>query len=412
MIESPSLVDEVSALFDLRPDLMQNPYPLYARMRQEAPFLKHRAVVSVSRYRDVEKILLDTSNFSNYQYAGSRVDDIVNRAPEEKRQILRDTMYFFGRWMTSMDPPEHTRLRGLVHKVFTPRRVADMRPTIESIVDRLVARARGKGTIEFMDDFAYGLPMYVIGEMLGAEERDLDRIRHWALVMATFQGTNMSNFEETHDAMAEFRAYVRELVAIRRRQPHTDLLAAMLAVEDKGDRLTDYELEGMFTVLFFAGHETTTNLMGNGLLALLRNPDQLTLLREEPGLIGNAVEEILRYDTSVQSLTRLPKRDTVVNGELIPEGTTVRVFLGAAGRDPDRYPEPEKFDIRREDLRHLSFNIGPHYCLGQALARLEAQIAIGTFVREFPQMQLAGEAPFRPNMVQRRPAQLPIALNA
>jgi cytochrome P450 len=411
MIASPSLTDEVSGLFDLRPDLIQDPYPLYARMREEAPFLRHRAVISVSRYRDVERILLDTKNFSNYQYAGSRVDEIVNRAPAEKRQVLRDTMYFFGRWMTSMDPPEHTRLRGLVHKVFTPRRVAEMRPTIESIVDKLVARAREKGTIEFMDDFAYGLPMFVIGNMLGAEEKDLDRIRDWATVMATFQGTNMSNFEETHAAMAEFRAYVRELVEIRRSSAHTDLLAAMLAVEDQGDRLTDFELEGMFTVFFFAGHETTTNLMGNGLLALLRHPDQLRALRSDPSLIDGAVEEILRYDTSVQTLHRLPLRDMEVSGEKIPEGTTVRLFMGAAGRDPDRYPNPDAFDIRREDNRHLSFNIGPHYCLGQALARLEAQIAISAVVREFPRMELAGDAPFRLNMVQRRPAKLPIALH-
>lgn len=412
MIASQTLNDQVSALFDLQPNLIQDPYPLYSRMREEAPFLNHRALISVSRYADVEKILLDTKNFSNYQYAGSRVDDIVSRAPEEKRQVLRDTMYFFGRWMTSMDPPEHTRLRGLVHKVFTPRRVAEMRPTIEGIVNNLVARAREKGTIEFMDDFAYGLPMFVIGDMLGADVKDLHRIRDWASVMATFQGTNMANFEETHEAMAEFRAYVRELVEVRRRSPHTDLLAAMLAVEDHGDRLTDFELEGMFTVLFFAGHETTTNLMGNGLLALLKHPDQLRLLHEEPSLIGNAVEEILRYDTSVQTLHRLPLRDMVVSGELIPEGVTVRLFMGSAGRDPDHYPEPDKFDIRREDVRHLSFNIGPHYCLGQALARLEGQIAISALVREFPGMELAGEAPFRLNMTQRRPAALPIALNA
>ena len=410
MIATNGLENEVSALFDLRPDLIQDPYPLYDRMRREAPFLRHRSVVSVSRHEDVQKILLDTVNFSNYQYAGSRVDDIVARAAPEKRQTLRDTMHFFGRWMTSMDPPEHTRLRGLVHMVFTPRRVAEMQPTIERIVNRLVAQCREKGTIEFMDDFSYGLPMFVIGEMLGADVKDLDDIRRWASIMATFQGTNMSNFEETGQAMDEFRAYVRDLIAIRRRSPHTDLLAAMLAAEARGDRLTDFELEGMFTVFFFAGHETTTNLMGNGLLALLRHPEQLARLRARPDLINNAVEEMLRYDTSVQTLHRLPRRDLVVSGEEIAEGQTVRLFMGAAGRDPDRYPEAERFDIERHDVRHLSFNIGPHYCLGQALARLEAQIAIGTFVREFPGLELAGEAPFRLNMVQRRPAQLPIRL--
>jgi cytochrome P450 len=168
----------------------------------------------------------------------------------------------------------------------------------------------------------------------------------------------------------------------------------------------------MFTVLFFAGHETTTNLMGNGLLALLQHPEQLQRLRDDPSLIGNAVEEILRYDTSVQTLHRLPLRDMEVSSERIPEGVTVRLFMGAAGRDPERYPNAERFDIGREDNRHLAFNIGPHYCLGQALARLEAQIAIGAMVREFPHMELAGAAPFRLNMTQRRPAALPIALNA
>jgi cytochrome P450 len=309
-----------------------------------------------------------------------------------------------------MDAPEHTRLRTLVHKVFTPRRVAEMRPRVERITADLIAALRGGESAEVVHDYAYGLPIYVIADMLGAPPADWEAIRDWSSQLAAFQPPHYEGIHETWNAIVEFRAYVQDLIAERRRTQHTDLLAALLDVELDGDRLTQEELEAMFVLLLFAGHETTTNLISNGVYRLLSHPDQLALLRADPDLIVSAVEELLRYDTNVQTGPRMAARDLQVAGVEIPKGSSVMTIIAAANRDPDRFSEPDRLDIRREDNKHLGFSVGPHYCLGQALARLEAQIAIGGFFREFPETELAGEVHWRPNIHQRRVVELPVTL--
>ena len=235
-------------------------------------------------------------------------------------------------------------------------------------------------------------------------------IREWSSTLAAFQPPHYDEIQKTWTAIVEFRAYVERLIAERRTTEHTDLLAALLEVELDGDRLTQQELEAMFVLLFFAGHETTTNLISNGVYRLLSHPDQLSLLKGDPTLIVNAVEELLRYDTNVQTGPRMAARDLVVDGVQIPKGTTVTALIAAANRDPARFPDPDRLDIEREENKHLGFSVGPHYCLGQALARLEAQIAIGTFFQEFPEAELSGEVHWRPNIHQRRVIELPVTL--
>jgi len=410
MISEASLVEEVDALFAGRQDLVDDPYPMYRRMREHAPALWYGSQVLLTRYVDVEVALRDPSKFSHETYSGSFFREFMGRLSPADADAFAKITAFKLLWMSAMDAPEHSRLRALVHKVFTPRRIAEMRPRVERITADLIADLRGRETAEVVHDYAYGLPIYVIADMLGAPPEDWMAIREWSSTLAAFQPPHYDEIQKTWTAIVEFRAYVERLIAERRTTEHTDLLAALLEVELDGDRLTQQELEAMFVLLFFAGHETTTNLISNGVYRLLSHPDQLSLLKGDPTLIVNAVEELLRYDTNVQTGPRMAARDLVVDGVQIPKGTTVTALIAAANRDPARFPDPDRLDIEREENKHLGFSVGPHYCLGQALARLEAQIAIGTFFQEFPEAELSGEVHWRPNIHQRRVIELPVTL--
>jgi cytochrome P450 len=410
MISEASLVEEVDALFAGRQDLVDDPYPMYRRMRDHAPALWYGSQVLLTRYVDVEVALRDPSKFSHETYSGSFFREFMDRLSPVDADAFAKITTFKLLWMSAMDAPEHSRLRALVHKVFTPRRIAEMRPRVERITADLIADLRGRETAEVVHDYAYGLPIYVIADMLGAPPEDWMAIRDWSSTLAAFQPPHYEEIQKTWTAIVEFRAYVEKLIAERRTTEHTDLLAALLEVELDGDRLTQQELEAMFVLLFFAGHETTTNLISNGVYRLLSHPDQLALLKDDPALIVNAVEELLRFDTNVQTGPRMAARDLVVDGVQIPKGTTVTALIAAANRDPARFPDPDRLDIMREENKHLGFSVGPHYCLGQALARLEAQIAIGTFFQEFPEAELSGEVHWRPNIHQRRVIELPVTL--
>ena len=412
MITAPDLASGLDALFAARQDVVDDPYPLYHRMRAEAPVMRYRSEVWMTRYADVEVILREPATWSHATYTGSRILDFTESLSGEEQEGFRRISAFKSLWMSGMDAPEHTRLRGLVHKVFTPRRVAEMRPQVESITRDLIESLRGRDTIEAVHDYAYGLPLYVIAAMLGAPREDWESIRDWSSVLAAFQAPHYHEIGRTWEAIEQFLGYVRALIDQRRGSTgHTDLLAALLEVDIGGDRLTPEELEAMFVLLFFAGHETTTNLISNGIYRLLSHPDQLARLRSDPGLIGSAVEELLRYDTNVQISSRVATRDVEVAGVSIPAGTTVVPVIAAANRDPERFAGPDRLDITRQDNRHLGFSIGPHYCLGQALARMEAQTGIGRFFEAFPDVALAaGEIHWRPNIQQRRVRSLPVRL--
>jgi cytochrome P450 len=367
------------------PDFIADPYPHYHRLRAAEPmhFMSLGFYVA-SRHADVTTILRD-KRFGK---------DFVGRMSRRHGpQILDEPVYrSMSHWMLQLDPPDHGRLRGLVVRAFTARRIEDMRPRIQQIVDAIIDRVEPRGHMDIIADFAFRLPVTVICEMLGipAEEHEVflagsqrgGRLLDLApLSLAELEQQNAFNL-----AMAD---YFHRLFDLRRRQPGDDLTTQLVQAEQDGDKLSNEEMTANIILLFGAGHETTINLIGNGLLALYRNPEQLALLKANPALIGNAIEELLRYDSSVQATGRTTLEDVdEIGGIALPKGQSVICLLGAANHDPAVYNEPDRLDIRRRDVRPLSFGGGIHYCVGAQLARIEGEIAISTLLRRLPQLRL------------------------
>jgi cytochrome P450 len=299
--------------------------------------------------------------------------------------------------MLNADAPKHTRLRGLVSKAFTPKAVEAMRPTIQSLVDGFLDAVASKGRMDIMRDLAVSLPVTVIAAMLGVPAEERDRFKGWsdaitALVnpVSTVSPDRITNAATSYQ---ELTMYLREVVARLRLTPDTSLLAAMAAAEEQGERLNESELYANAILLLNAGHETTTNLIGNGTWALLKNPDQLERLRSNPDLIENAVEELLRFDSPVQFTSRIPTEGATLGGKTIESGQPLFCVLGAANRDPAHFSEPDRLDLGRDEVRHVAFGLGPHYCLGAPLARLEGQVVFSTLLKRFPNLRLDGPAP-------------------
>jgi pimeloyl-[acyl-carrier protein] synthase len=410
MIAEPSLLEEVDALYACRQDAIDDPYPIYHRMRTSSPVLIHNGVAAITRYADVETILRNMDDYSNSRGRGSRITAATSRLGPDRAAKMQEALDFMDMWVVQLDPPAHTRVRGLAHRALTPRRVLELKATVERITDELLDQAAEKGEVDFIDDFAYQLPLFVIGAMLGMPTEDRDRIRYWSDTITKFIGTEFSNVEETQKAIADFRVYLHDMIVERRKTRHTDLLAALLEPDEAGDKLSREELEGMFMVLLFAGHETTTNLIGNSLYTLLRKPDHMRQLREDPSLIPMAIEEFLRFESPAQVVHRVARNTTTVSETEIPAGTTIRLLMGAANRDPERIEDPDRLDFRR-DVRHLAFGIGPHFCLGQALTRLEGPIALEHVLQRFPSIELSGEARWRRNITLRGLEVFPISVN-
>jgi len=320
-----------------------------------------------------------------------------------------------GLSMLDRDPPDHTRLRGLVSKAFTPKALESLRPRIQQIVDGLLDQIERRGEMDLIEEFAYPLPVIVICEMLGVPVEDHERFKHWGLDIARGLDAIMlpPDSEVGKRSVSGRRAlaeYFRALIAERRAAPRDDMLSALIAAEEAGDKLSEEELLASCILLLVAGHETTVNLIGNGTLALLKHPEQLRRLRENPGLIGSAVEELLRYDGPVQRTARIPSEDLVIGGKTIPKGEMVMPFLGAANRDPAQFPDPDRLDITRTDNRHIAFGMGIHFCLGAPLARMEGQIAISTLLRRLPKLALASQRPeHRQSLTLRGLVSLPVA---
>jgi cytochrome P450 len=410
MIAQPSLIQEVESLYACRQEAIDDPYPIYNRMRTESPVLLHSGVAAITRYVDVEAIMRNMIDYSNVRGKGSRIEAAAARMPEAQANKMREVLAFMDMWVVQLDPPDHTRIRGLAHRALTPRRVADLGPTVVAITDELLDQLAERKQIDFIEDFAYQLPLYVIGAMLGMPTSDRDRIRYWSDTITTFIGTEFSNVDQAQAAVADFRAYLKEAIAERRKTRQTDLLAALLEPDESGDKMSLAELEAMFMVLLFAGHETTTNLIGNSVYWLLKSPDHMRELREDPSLIPLATEEFLRFESPAQVVHRVARNTTTVSGTEIPAGTTIRLLMGAANRDPEKFEEPDRLDFRR-DPRHLGFGIGPHFCLGQALTRLETPIALERLLRRFPTVELAGEPRWRRNITLRGFEHFPISVN-
>jgi cytochrome P450 len=314
--------------------------------------------------------------------------------------------------MLMQNPPDHTRLRGLVHKAFTPRIVEQMRSEIQAVTDELLDRVQDNGRMDVIADLAYPLPVTVIARMLGVPDADTDLFHGWsdALARALDYTDDSAVYLQASEAAEAFTAYLRGLIAERRVNPQDDLLSAMAAVEEAGDSLTEMELLATCTLLLTAGHETTINLIGNGTLALLCHPEQMEQLKQNPGLMKTAVEELLRYDSPVQATSRGVYEEIEVGGQKIAAGQHVNFMLGAANHDPERFENPGVLNLARQPNPHLAFGSGIHYCLGAPLARLEGQIAFTTLLRRMPQLGLETDSPkYRNNFTLRGLESLPVS---
>jgi hypothetical protein len=394
-------------LFDpLSPDFIRNPYPHYVRMRAADPVhLTQHGMYVASRHADITVVLRDKRFGKDYPDRMKR--RYGPKAMEEP--VFRN----FALTMLQQDPPDHTRLRGLVVKAFTARRVEDMRPRIQAIVDENLDRIIPQGKMDLIEDFAFRLPVTVICDMLGIPEEHREMFYTGARGSGRILEPVPMTPEEVQQAnagQAMTKMYFDQLFDLRRKNPGDDLTTQLLQAEEEGSKLSNEELYANIVLLFGAGHETTVNLIGNGLLALFRNPDQLALLKAKPELIGNAIEEFLRYDSSVQMTGRTTLEDVELGAKHIAKGESVLCLLGSANHDPAVYPDhPERLDITRPNVKPLSFGGGIHFCLGAQLARIEAEIAINSLIRRIPELRLddAENPEWRQSFVLRGLARLP-----
>ena len=369
------------------PAFKANPYPFYARLRDEAPV--HRVTLGdkrtawlVTRYDDVVTVLKD------------------DRFVKDKRSVMTPEQMAKEPWIPRMlkpiernmldaDAPEHTRLRGLVHMAFTPRLIENMRERIQSLTDELLDAVQARGRMDLIRDYALPLPTTIIAEMLGVPVPDRHKFHRWSNTIVSAVPSKWGMLKAIPSLIA-FLRYIRRLVRIRRADPQDDLVSALVEVREAGDQLSEDELLAMVSLLLIAGHETTVNLIGNGMLALMEHPQQMDRLRDDPALIKPAVEELLRYDGPLETATeRYAREDVTIAGVTIPRGEMVFAVLASANRDERQFDRADTLDLTREPNRHLAFGQGVHFCLGAPLARLEGQIAINTLLRRIPDLRLA-----------------------
>ncbi|WP_375767554.1 cytochrome P450 [Archangium gephyra] len=388
-----------------------NPYPLYARLREEAPVFRIKGPANevgwlVTRYDDVAQVL---------KHGGISKDRLGSMTPEQRAKLPWFFKFFtpLVQNMLSRDPPDHTRLRTLVHKAFTPRLIERLRSRVQAVSDELLDAAARKGSMDLVEEYAFLLPVTIIAEMLGVPPGDYRKFQHWSNRLVS--NSDMTDVLLSIPSVVMFTRYLRKLIAQRRTSLGDDLLSALIQAEEAGDKLSPDELVSMAFLLLVAGHETTVNLISGGTLALLQHPEQLERLRKEPGLIEPAVEELLRYASPVEIATeRVAREDLTVSGVKIPRGDLVFAVLASANRDERQFKNPDTLDLGRDPNKHVSFGLGIHYCLGAPLARLEGQIAIQTLVNRFPNLRLAKPAEslkWRTGILMRGPKQLPVKLS-
>ncbi|GII20999.1 cytochrome P450 [Planosporangium mesophilum] len=383
------------------PALRADPYPLLAQLREASPLsLMDGALVVTGRHRDLAAIL-------RHQNASS----------ERQRSMVAPSGVPTGALsFLSLDPPDHTRLRRLVSSAFTPRVIAALRPRVTEVVDALFARVAEQGRMDVVDDLAYPLPVQIISEMLGVPREDDEQFRVWSGLLARaldpqFADPDPQRMAGAETARDEFDRYFSRLIAQRRAHPREDLLSLLVHAESEGDKLTESELLATCVLLLVAGHETTTNLIANAVLALLRNPDQLDALRARPELVEGCTEETLRYDAPVQLTTRVARGPLPVGDLELPEGGVVLMLIAAANRDPDVFDDPDRFDITRKPGGHLAFAAGIHFCLGAGLARLESAVVLDAFARRIVAPRLLGPVEYKANFTLRGPARLDVGFD-
>jgi cytochrome P450 len=383
----------------LDPMTRVDPYPVFRALREHGPFPAFDgAVIVVGEHERCATILRDPEMSSD-----RRRTLIPRKLPDEDGRAVTSFM--------SMDPPDHTRLRRLVFKAFTPRAVAELESTIRRIVDELLSAVARSGSLDVVHGFAYPLSVRIIAEMLGIPESGHHRFEAWSRSLG--RGLDPSpaltgkDIADVRAAQNEIRKYFGDLIAVRRAKPGKDLLSRLIQIEEQGDQLSEAELISTCVLLLVAGHETTANLIAGAILALLRNPDQLAALRSDPSLIAGTVEEALRFDTPVQLINRIVRKPTIIGDVEAPADSMLLLLLGAANRDPAAFVEPDRFDITRDSRGHLSFAAGPHFCLGAGLARLESTIALQAFADRVVDPELDEESViYRPHVTQRGPQRL------
>jgi cytochrome P450 len=367
------------------PEYRANPYPFYAQVREHEPIYRiplsgdHSAWM-ITRFEDAEEILRDPRFIKNFR---SLIPSELQSLPADENHGF----YLINQHMLSSDPPDHTRLRSLVNKAFTPQMVEQWRPRIQEITDELIDAVIDKGEMELIEEFAFPLPMTVISEMLGVPAEDRKQFRQWSNVIVTGGGERPDRSQIIQAAEASGR-YLAYLIHIRREKPGDDLLTRLIEAEAEGDKLSERELISMIFLLLVAGHETTVNLIGNGMYSLLLHPDQLQKLRENPSLIKTSIEELLRYNGPLFTATgRWVSEDLDFKGVSFKRGEMVMVGIASANHDEQEFLDAEELDITRQNNHHLAFGKGIHFCLGAPLARLEGQVAIATLIRRLPQLR-------------------------
>lgn len=396
-----SLPSPLAAFDPTSLSFIADPYPVYAALRDLGPIHYHPELNLwlVTRYADVNTLLRDRRFGRTYLHKAThaemgRPDEPIEHAPFW--HVIRNGML-------DREPPDHTRLRHLVSKAFTPRTIEKLRPRIHELVDKLVDMAEGRGEFDFIATVAEPLPVTVIAELLGIPDADRHRLRPWSADICGMYELHPSEESAGRAVRAciEFGDYLRDLARERRVRPHDDLISDLAQVVESGDSLSEDELIGTCVLLLNAGHEAGVNAVGNGLWALFRNPDELFRLKEDPALVSTAVDEMFRFDTPLQLFERWVLEDVEICGVRVPRGAELGLLFGSANRDPAVFHEPDKLDITRSPNPHVTFGAGIHFCLGAALARLEAQILFETIQRRLPRLQLVDEPQWKSGYIIR-----------
>jgi cytochrome P450 len=401
----------------LDPANRADPYPLAARFRERGAMLLPEMHLAVfSNYRDCDEILRHPSSSSDrmkstpaQEQVKAQIDELTEAGAPPPAQVPPGFLF--------LDPPDHTRLRKLASKAFAPRVVNALRPDITALVDGLLDRIAEKGRFDVVEDFAYPLPVAVICRLLGVPLDDESQFSHASGLLAqaldpfvTFTGSPSDGLQERLDAGTWLREYLHGLIERRRSRPGDDLMSGLIAVEESGDQLTEEEIVSTCVLLLVAGHETTVNLIGNAILAMLRQPSQWAALGADANRAAGVIEETLRYDPPVQMVVRIALQDMPIGDVVVPDGDLMMLLLAAAHRDAAEFDRPDVFDPDREAFRHLGFGRGLHYCLGAPLARLEAGVALSALTARFPNARLASEPQYKPNVTLRGLSTLTVAV--
>lgn len=391
--------------------IQAHPYPLYARLRAEAPVFFNPPTNSwmVSRHADIVALLNDP------RMSSARTEATFAVLPDDVQQELAPLRHILGSRMLLTDPPDHTRLKNLVMKAFSARTTETRRERIQSFADRFIDQVAGRGAMDVMADYAVHLPRWVIGDLLGVPTRDQPKFVEWAhdqVLVYDRAGTandRIAVMRRGQRAMLEMKAYLEGVIEERRREPREDLLTSLIQAEEQGDTLTTDELIIMVVALLVGGNNSTAHLIGNAVLTLLRHPEALERLKAEPALIRPAIEEVMRYESPVQTTSRVVKERMEFGGQVFEARDNLNVLLGSGNRDEAEFPDPDTFIIDRHPNRHLTFSHGPHYCLGTSVARATAQIAVLTLIQRLDNLRLASDTvEWIPGFAFHGPQALPV----